>query len=57
MNLLKMIKEAQYAYRYAKNVLKSPFPQGEKAISKHDYYAAKYKNALLSSLPEEKELR
>jgi hypothetical protein len=41
--LLKVVaKDPRYAYYYAKDVLKGPFPLGEPAIAKHPYYAHYY---------------
>ena len=45
-------KSAQFAYYYARDVLKGPFPTGEEAIAKDAYYAFQYaKNILKGPFP------
>ena len=35
-------KDAEYSYDYARDVLRGPFPAGEEAISKNNFYANEY---------------
>lgn len=40
-------KSPEYAYEYAKEIIHSPFPLGEKAIACDDYYALAYSEYVL----------